>query len=60
MKFTQLQVGQRFVYQGKTYRKATPLLADVEDGADRRLIARSALGELQSAFMQARHNLNLP
>ena len=31
MKFTQLQIGQRFLYQGKTYRKATPLMADPEN-----------------------------
>jgi hypothetical protein len=42
MKFTQLQIGQRFLYQGKTYRKATPLMADPVDGEGQRLIPRSA------------------
>ena len=45
MKFTQLQIGQRFLYQGKTYRKATPLMADPADGAGQRLIPRSAAVE---------------
>ena len=42
MKFTQLQIGQRFLYQGKTYRKATPLMADLVDREGQRLIPRSA------------------
>ena len=45
MKFPQLQIGQRFAYQGKTYRKATPLLADLEDAEGQRLIPRSAMVE---------------
>ena len=45
MKFTELQIGQRFLYQGKTYRKTTPLMADPVDGAGQRLIPRSAAVE---------------
>jgi hypothetical protein len=45
MKFTQLQIGQRFLYQGKTYRKVTPLMADPVDGEGQRLIPRSAIVE---------------
>jgi len=46
MKFTQIRTGQRFRYQGQVYRKATPLMADPENGEQRRLIPRSAIIEL--------------
>ena len=42
MKFAQLQIGQRFSYRDTTYRKATPLMADIVDGEGQRLIPRSA------------------
>jgi len=45
MKFSQLAIGQRFVWQGQTWVKSTPLQADpVEDGK-RRLVPRSATVE---------------
>jgi len=42
MKFTELQIGQRFLYRGKAYRKATALMADPAEGEGQRLIPRSA------------------
>jgi hypothetical protein len=49
MKFAQLQIGQRFRYQDKVYRKATPLMAAI-DGEDRqKLIPRSAVIEPMDA-----------
>jgi len=49
MKFTGLQIGQRFRYQGKTYRKATPLTATAEGEEQKKLIPRSALVEALDA-----------
>lgn len=46
MKFSQIQLGNRFQFQGKTYRKVSPLMAQPEDGEKQRLIARSAVVDL--------------
>jgi len=42
MKFSQLQIGQRFRYRGTTYRKASPLMAVAEGEEKQQLIPRSA------------------
>jgi len=42
MKFTQLQMGQRFRYQGKVFSKITPLMAQAEGADNQKLIPRSA------------------
>lgn len=42
MKFAQLPIGQSFRFQGRTYRKDTPLMACAEGEEKQRLIARSA------------------
>lgn len=50
MKFSQLPIGQPFRFQGKTYSKVSPLMAQAEGESAQRLIPRSAevepLGEL--------------
>ena len=46
MKFSQIRIGQRFRYNGQVYRKATPLMANPENGEQQRLIPRSAIIEL--------------
>ena len=45
MKFSQLQVGQSFTYQGTRYRKVSPLMAQADGATSARLIARSAIVE---------------
>jgi len=45
MKFSLLHIGQRFLYQGRIYRKTTPLMADPEGAEGQRLIPRSAMVE---------------
>lgn len=42
MKFPQLPVGQRFVFQGEVYSKVGPVTARRERDGEQRLIARSA------------------
>lgn len=42
MNFSQIEIGQRFVYRGRIHRKETPLLASPEDGQGSRLVPRSA------------------
>ncbi len=42
MKFSQLAIGQHFVWDGRIWVKSTPLQADPTDGGKRRLIPRSA------------------
>ena len=46
MKFHQLQPGARFAWQGKTFRKVSPLKAACEDDDTQRLVPRSADVEL--------------
>lgn len=41
MKFQHLPIGTRFVYQGETYTKSSPLVASV-DGGGQRMIPRYA------------------
>ncbi len=113
MKFTQLRIGQPFRHKGQVYRKTSPLMAEIENDGQQRLIPRSAdvepvdaqlaqtvaeapvnipvtqldramqqlagdindiiaesgldaaqvsrlLRQLQTAFVKARHNLDLP
>jgi hypothetical protein len=43
LKFTQVSLGQRFVYQGETLVKIGPLTATNERGGNTRLIPRSAV-----------------
>jgi hypothetical protein len=42
MKFTQLPIGARFLYQGRLYSKTGPLAACADDGGQR-MIPRSAV-----------------
>ena len=46
MKFSDVQTGQRFRYQDKSYLKVTPLMAIAEGEPNQRLIARSARVEI--------------
>jgi len=42
MRFPQLPIGARFVYQGRTYSKTSALLASAEDGSGQRIIPKYA------------------
>jgi hypothetical protein len=42
MRFPQLPIGARFVYQGKAYSKTSALLASAEDGSGQRIIPKYA------------------
>lgn len=49
MKFPQLPLGQRFLFQGESYVKVGPLTARRERDGENRLIPRSAVVALSSA-----------
>jgi hypothetical protein len=49
MRFPQLPVGQRFLYQGETYVKTGPVSARRERDGEGRMIPRSALVSLPGA-----------
>lgn len=53
MKFTQVQIGQRFRYKGQMFRKETPLIASPVDEPGSRLIPRSAEVEPLEAMTEA-------
>jgi hypothetical protein len=42
MRFPQLPLGARFLYQGKVYSKTSALLASAEDGSGQRIIPKYA------------------
>jgi hypothetical protein len=42
MKFPQLPLGARFTFQGKTYTKTSPMMANADDGSGARVIPRWA------------------
>ncbi len=53
MKFQHLPIGARFVYQGETYTKTSPLVASV-DGGNQRMIPRYAsLSPIEGAAADA-------
>jgi len=49
MKFSQLQIGQRFVLAGEPYRKTGPLTASHESSGKQRLVAYAARIEARDA-----------
>lgn len=63
MSFGTLPIGQQFQFEGKTYTKATPLLAEANDGSGRRMIPRSAqvevIGESVTAPIDDRRRFTL-
>ena len=51
MKFQQLKIGQKFEYQGNTYVKSSPLLANQVDTGEQKLIPRYAAIEVLDAAL---------
>lgn len=52
MKFSQVPIGQNFLYRGRRYRKSTPLMAIPENDATPVLLPRSAEIEAESSDTQ--------
>jgi hypothetical protein len=47
IKFIQLEIGQRFLFEGHAYTKSTPLMARSETNGQERFVPRSAVVETE-------------